>query len=180
MQIAREVGFNRVFRYAIFTAWQFIFDLLLFSPLRILWLKFGGAKIDRNTVIDKIDFINLDRTGLMGLNIGSRCFLGRGTMLDLAGKISLEDWVTVSPRVIILSHLNVGFKNHPLVKLYPPQTGHTQLKAGCFIGANATVLGDVIISEKSLIGAGSVVTKNIPPHSLAVGLPAKVIKTFRL
>jgi acetyltransferase-like isoleucine patch superfamily enzyme len=176
MQIVQEVGFNRVFRYAIFTAWQFIFDLLPFSPLRILWLKFGGAKIGSNTVIDKIDFINLDRTGLVGLNIGSRCFLGRGTMLDLAGKISLEDWVTVSPRVIILSHLNVGFKNHPLVKLYPSQIGHTQVKSGCFIGANTTLLGGVVIGETSLIGAGSVVTQNIPSQSLAVGCPALVKK----
>lgn len=180
MQIAQEVGFNRIFRYVIFTAWQFIFDLLPFSPLRILWLKFGGAKIGRNTVIDKIDFINLDRTGLTGLNIGSRCFLGRGTMLDLAGKISLEDWVTVSPRVIILSHLNVGFSSHPLLKSYPPQVKHTSIETGCFIGANATLLGGITIGKKSLIGAGSVVTKNIAPYSLAVGLPAKVKKTLQL
>lgn len=180
MQIIQEVRLKRVLRYAIFSFWQFIFDLLPFSPLRILWLKFGGAKIGPNTVIDKIDFINLDRTGLSGLTIGDRCFLGRRTILDLAGHIILEDWVTVSPRTTILSHINVGFKNHPLLKAYPPQTGHTQLKTGCFIGANATLLGGITVGEKSLIGAGSVVTKNIAPYSLAVGLPAKVKKTLQL
>lgn len=176
MQIVQEVGFNRVAKYTLFSFWQFIFDLLPFSPLRILWLKFSGAKIGRNTVIDKIDFINLDRTGLSGLVIGERCFMGRGTMLDLAGKITFVDWVTVSPRVVILSHLNVGFNHHPLLKAYPPQTGHTQLKTGCFIGANTTLLGGVTIGENSLIGAGSVVTRNIPAQSLAVGCPAVVKK----
>lgn len=176
MQIVREVGFNRVFRYAIFSFWQFIFDLLPFSPLRILWLKFGGAKIGPNTVIDKIDFINLDRTGLPGLTIGSRCFIGRETMLDLAGKITLADWVTISPRAIILSHLNVGFKHHPLLKLYPPGVSQTRLKTGCFIGTNAVILHGVSIGEKALVGAGSVVTQSVSRQTLVVGSPATVKK----
>lgn len=180
MQIAKEVGFKRIFKYALFTGWQIIFNLLPFSPLRIWWMKLWGANIGANTVIDKIDFINLDRTGLSGLTIGDHCFLGRETILDLAGHIILEDWVTISPRTIILSHINVGFKNHPLLGLYPPQIDRTQIKTGCFIGANATLLGGVTIGEKSLIGAGSVVTKNIAPYSLAVGLPAKVKKTLQL
>ena len=178
MQIAHEVGFKRVIRYALFTIWQFIFDLLPFSPLRIWWMRLWGANISANTVIDKIDFINLDRTGLIGLTIGSRCFLGRDVMLDLAGKITLEDWVTVSPRTIILSHLNVGFRNHPLLKPYPPQVNSTRIKAGCFIGTNSTLLGGISIGEASLIGAGSVVTRNIPAHSLAVGCPALIKKAL--
>ncbi len=176
MQIIQEIGLSRVLKYALFAGWQFIFDALPFSPLRIWWLKLGGAKIGASCVIDKIDFINLDRTGLSGLVIGSRCFLGRGVMLDLAGRISLEDWITISPRTIILSHLNVGFNNHPLLKIYPSQVKHSQIKTGCFIGANSTLLAGVIIGKHSLIGAGSVVTHNIPPHSLAVGCPAVVKK----
>lgn len=180
MQIAKEVGFKRIFKYALFTGWQIIFNLLPFSPLRIWWMKLWGANIGANTVIDKIDFINLDRTGLSGLTIGDRCFLGRGIILDLAGHIILEDWVTVSPRTIILSHINVGFKNHPLLRLYPPQIGHTQIKTGCFIGANATLLSGVIVGEKSLIAAGSIVNQDIPPHSLAAGAPARIRKSLKL
>ena len=178
MSIIQEVGLKRVIRYALFTGWQTIFNLLPFSPLRIWWMRLWGANIGADSVIDKIDFINLDRTGLIGLNIGSRCFLGRGTMLDLAGSITLEDLVTVSPRTIILSHLNVGFSSHPLLKSYPPQVKHTSIETGCFIGANSTLLGGIIIGENSLIGAGSVVTRNIPAQSLAVGCPALVKKTL--
>ena len=46
------------------------------------------------------------------------------------------------------------------------------------IGENCVILPGVTIGRNSLVGAGSVVTKSIPPYSVAVGNPAKVIKTF--
>lgn len=176
MQIAKEVGLNRIFKYGLFTLWQLVFDLLPFSPLRVWWLKIGGTRVGRDTVIDKIDFINLDRSGLTGLNVGSRCFLGRGVLLDLAGEVKLENWVTLSPRAVILSHLNVGFVGHPLLKSYPSRQDTTRIKRGSFVGVGAIVLGGTTIGPQSLIGAGSVVTKNIASQSVAVGSPAKVVK----
>lgn len=176
MQIIQEVGLKRVFKYAVFSFWQAIFDLLPFSPLRIFWLKLAGANIGINTVIDKIDFFNLDRTGLTGLTIGRRCFIGRDALLDLAGKITLEDWVTVSPRVTILSHLTVGFSRHPLLRAYPSQVGSTRLQSGCFIGVNATILHNLTVGSRAVVAAGSVVTTDIPPQALAAGSPAQVKK----
>jgi len=176
MQIAREVGFKRIIKYGLFTCWQAIFDLLPFSPLRIFWLKVGGANVGVNTVIDKIDFFNLDRTGLTGLTVGQRCFIGRDALLDLAGKITLEDWVTVSPRVTILSHLTVGFLHHPLLRVYPSQVGSTRLQSGCFIGVNATILHSLTIGHQAVVAAGSVVTTDIPPKALAAGSPAQIKK----
>lgn len=137
MQIAKEVGLKRLLKYILFTVWQSVFDLLPFSPLRIAWLRLSGAHIGRNCIIDKADFINLDRTGPRGLRIGSHCFIGRSTLLDLAGRITLSDYVTVSPKATILSHINVGFKGHPLLEKYPSKTNHTRIKRGCFIGVNA-------------------------------------------
>lgn len=176
MQIALEVGFKRIAKYILFSFWQFIFDLLPFSPLRIWWLKLWGAHVGSNTVIDKVDFVNLDRTGLSGLTVGQRCFLGRGALLDLAGQITLGDWVIISPRTVILSHVSVGFKTHPLYKKLPPQTGHTRLNTGCFIGANTTIIHGVTVGAKSIIAAGSVVIQNIPPQVLAAGIPAIIKK----
>ena len=72
---------------------------------------------------------------------------------------------------------NVTFANDafPRSKQYPDAFQETILKKGCSIGANATILGGTTIGEYALIGAGSVVTKNVLPHSLVVGNPAKQI-----
>lgn len=50
------------------------------------------------------------------------------------------------------------------------------IKRGCWIGTKVTILSGVTIGEGSIIGAGAVVTKDIPPYSIAAGVPAKVIK----
>jgi len=54
----------------------------------------------------------------------------------------------------------------------------TTIKDGAFIGSNSSLVAPVVIGEGSVTGAGSVVTKNIPDHKLAVGLPARVIKSL--
>jgi len=57
-------------------------------------------------------------------------------------------------------------------------SGNVKLATGVYIGASATVLPGVQVGENSIIGAGAVVTKNIPPHCTAVGVPARVIKHY--
>lgn len=54
------------------------------------------------------------------------------------------------------------------------------IEANCDIGCGVVILGDVTIGKNSVIGANAVVTKSIPPNSVAVGIPAKVIKTLEL
>jgi lipopolysaccharide O-acetyltransferase len=58
------------------------------------------------------------------------------------------------------------------------QTGPITIGEGCWIGQNVIVLPDVNIGDKCVIGANSVVTKDIPSYSIAVGMPAKVIKKY--
>ena len=53
----------------------------------------------------------------------------------------------------------------------PPQIGNN-----VFIGANSVVIGEIIIGDGAIIGAGSVVTKDVPPNAIVIGNPAKVIK----
>lgn len=55
--------------------------------------------------------------------------------------------------------------------------GKIDIKENCFIGDSAIVLSNVTIGRNTIIGAGSVVTKNVPPNSVAAGNPAKVIST---
>ncbi len=83
--------------------------------------------------------------------------------------ISIEDNVFVGP--------NVTFTNDflPRSKQYPKQFLKTKIKEGASIGANSTILGGVTISEYAMIGAGSVLTKNVSKQELWYGNPAKHI-----
>ena len=62
--------------------------------------------------------------------------------------------------------------------------GHTQaqmvtLKKGCWVGANTIILPGVTIGENAVVGAGSIVTKSVPDFTIAVGNPARVIKSIK-
>lgn len=178
-KIIKEVGLKRVFKYLIFGLWDFVFQLLPYSPLRVFWLRLGGAHIGKNSFIDRIHFINLDRLGLSGLTLGQDCYLGPLVVLDLADKISLEAQVSVSAKTIILTHHSVGLSDHPLLKHYPKKVSTTVLESGCVIGVNSTILPGVTVGKNSLIAAGAVVTKSVPKRSMVAGVPAQVKKSLQ-
>lgn len=175
-QIVKEVGIKRIWRYFFWGLWDFIFKHLPYSPLRIVWMKFGGARIGKNSFIDQMTLMNLDRTGLKGLEIGNKVYIGPTSILDLAGTITLEDHVTISARAVILSHHSIGFYDHPLLEKYPKKTYHTRIKMGSVIGIGSIILPGIILNEKCMVAAGSVVTKSVPSMKLVAGVPGVIKK----
>lgn len=109
------------------------------------------------------------------LNVGNDCYFGRELFLDLQDHIHVEDHVTISHRVMILTHTDAG--NSPLREDALP-TSHAPviLRVGAYIGANVTILQGVEIGECSIVAAGAVVTKLVPPHTVVAGVPAKPIR----
>ena len=65
---------------------------------------------------------------------------------------------------------------YPHSKIHPEKFQTILIKNGASVGANATVLGGVVLGENSLIGAGSVVTKDVPSGELWMGVPAKFVR----
>jgi acetyltransferase-like isoleucine patch superfamily enzyme len=112
------------------------------------------------------------------LKIGNRCHIGKDVFLDLSSPITIEDEVTISMRVVVLTHIDVG--KSPLGKdLYPTHKKGVVFGRGCYIGANATILMGVTVGECAVVAAGSVVTKDVPPYTVVAGSPSKVIKELR-
>jgi len=173
-----EIGWRRAARYGFFTLAMIPYRLALVPQLRVPWLRLLGARIGRRTVVHDVRFFNLYRRGLAGLEVGDECFLGDECLLDLAEGIRLERQVTLAERVLVLTHLNVGYRDHPLQERFPAMAAPVVIEQGAFLGANVTVLAGVRIGSRSFVAAGSVVTADVPPGTLVAGVPARTIRAI--
>jgi acetyltransferase-like isoleucine patch superfamily enzyme len=96
-----------------------------------------------------------------------------GNYVTVKSGVQIWDGITIEDNVFIGP--NVTFTNDltPRSKIHSKEYEKTIIKQGASIGANATIVAGIIIGEYAFIGAGSVVTKDIPPYSLWYGNPAK-------
>jgi acetyltransferase-like isoleucine patch superfamily enzyme len=111
-----------------------------------------------------------------GIRIGSHTFVGEATIMRGQGGITIGDHVLFGPRVQVLAVDHVFTDpTRPIMEQGITAVG-IRIENGAWIGAGAIILDGVTIGEGSCIGAGAVVTRSVPPHSLAVGTPARVIR----
>lgn len=150
----------------------------MFPHIRKLFLSTLGAKFGKDTILLDIHFFNWHHKGPSGFKTGKDCFIGDETLIDLYDKVTLEDQVTIAQEVTVLTHINVGYKNHPLQKSFPKTSKPVIFKKGCVIGAGSIILCGVTIGAKSFVAAGSVVSRDVPDYSLVGGVPAKKIRTI--
>ncbi len=120
-----------------------------------------------------------------GYSIGKNSLLGPDCVLWAwhhidADNITIEDDVTIGPRVTLIArtHSILQIETHGKTTTSIP--GKIKIKKGAWIGASAIILPNVTIGECAVVGAGSVVTKDVPPYSVVVGSPAKVIKKLKM
>ena len=99
--------------------------------------------------------------------IGNRVTIKSG--VQIWDGIKIEDDVFIGP--------NATFTNDPFPrsKQYPETFPTTIVRKGASIGANATILPGIIIGQNAMVGAGAVVTKDIPPNAIVVGNPARIV-----
>jgi len=173
-----EIGLGRAARFGFFTLAMLPYRLALVPPLRALWLRLLGARIGRGAILHDVRFFNLYRRGLAGLAVGRDCFLGDECLVDLAEAVVLEDQVTLAERVLVLTHTNVGYRDHPLQRHFPPTAAPVVVEAGSFVGAGAILLPGVRVGRGSFVAAGSVVTADVPPATLVAGVPARAVRTL--
>lgn len=115
---------------------------------------------------------------IRGVKIGNNCHISPYVLLDLLHPelISIEDNVTISSNSMIFAHVNPTanefLKNHGYSRTIKPVT----IKKGAVISVGCIIIAGVTIGENSIVGAGSVVTQDIPDHCVAVGNPARIVK----
>lgn len=175
MKALKTIGVQKALLFVWFQWYGFLIHVSL-PPVRTWLLRLAGARVGKDTVIMDVRFINMHQHGFSPLHIGDNCFIGDEVMLDVRGGITLEDCVTVSNRATIVTHINVGFGDHPLQKIYPMKESRVIVKKGAYVATGALLLQGVSIGKESVVAAGAVVTKSVPDHVLVAGVPAVVKK----
>ena len=131
-----------------------------------------GCSIDDNSKIGA--FVEIQKGAFIGKNckISSHSFICEG--------VHIEDNVFIGHGVMFTNDLFPRATNPD----GSPQSEsdwkviETNVKKGASIGSNATILCGITIGENALVGAGSVVTKDVPPGTIVAGVPAKIIKNI--
>ena len=114
-------------------------------------------------------------TGGLDINVGRNVFINQNcTFYDLGG-IDIADDVMIGPNVSIITS---GHPIEPSSRRDSVIAKPIAIERNVWIAAGATIIGGVTVGENSVIAAGSVVTKDVPPNTFAGGNPAKVIRSI--
>ena len=116
-----------------------------------------------------------------GVKIGRHVFIGPNVSVDLLYPelITLEDYVSIGMNSMIFAHSNPTCSMEIKKYYYPRKVAPVRIKRGAWIPPGTIVLCGVTIGENSIVGAGSVVTRDIEPYTIAVGVPTKEIKKLK-
>ena len=115
---------------------------------------------------------------LRGVKVGKNVFLGGGNILDRARPdlITLGDDISLAGGVYILTHSNPTTPLREILGESGTKIASVNIERGAWIAVNVVILPGVTIGENSIVAAGSVVTKDVPPYTIVGGSPAKVLK----
>ena len=113
-------------------------------------------------------------------NICSHCLIENdvsiGDSVTIKSGVQIWDGITIEDNVFIGPNVTFTNDKSPRSKKYPDAFLKTLIMKGASIGANATILPGVTIGEAAMVGAGSVVTKNVAANTIVTGNPAKETK----
>jgi len=155
--------------------------------------SFQGATIGKHAVIRSGSIIYCDvvigegfSTGHNVLirektTIGDGVSIGSSTIIEgntrIGNGVNIQSMVYIPTHSVVEDHVFIGPNTVLTNDLYPPHGGDNlkgpHIKQGASIGANATILPGVTVGERSLVAAGSVVTRDVPDGQMAIGAPAR-------
>jgi acetyltransferase-like isoleucine patch superfamily enzyme len=152
----------------------------------------AGCIIDQGVIIKKPETISIgdnvwiDKNVIIlggeGIEIGRRVHIAQNCMIQGEGTVKIGNYVGIAANSMIFSATDTIHGGKRIGPMVPPKYRNpvskkpVNIEKDAFIGAGCIVLPGVRIGEGATVGAGSVVTKDIPPWKVAVGCPAKPIK----
>lgn len=163
-------------------------NMKIYSPHKI--------SIGDNVIFDDGVFLDAKGVSNRGIEFGNRIFIGQNTIIQTKnGDICIEDEVNIGPFCYVSStnrlHIGEGTYVGPYCllmsggehdvdspELEPGQSLPLEIGNHCWIAAKVTVFQECHIGNRSVVGTASVVNRPIPPNSVAVGIPARVVKVL--
>jgi acetyltransferase-like isoleucine patch superfamily enzyme len=137
------------------------------------FINLYGCEIGANSKIGA--FVEVQKNARIGDNckISSHTFVCEG--------VTIEDKVFVGHGVVFIndSYPRATIVGGQLQTEADWKVEPTRVMAGASIGSGATILSNVVIGEKAIVGAGSVVTHDVPPNSIVAGNPARILRTIK-
>jgi acetyltransferase-like isoleucine patch superfamily enzyme len=128
-----------------------------------------------------LNSIRVNALRCCGFKIGNKIYIGPSFMLATMNtedtcKLEIRDRVSIGPRVTIVLASDPNWSR--LNKIYKPIRSSVVLKKDCWLGAGCIIMPGITIGECSIVGAGTVVTEDVPPYTIVAGVPAKIIRTI--
>jgi acetyltransferase-like isoleucine patch superfamily enzyme len=112
------------------------------------------------------------------MEIGSNTWIGQGCFFHSAGNIFIGEVVGIGPMVRILTSYHAEDDNSsdlPIMQ-YPLEFQPVRIEDGADVGVGSIIMPGVVVGKNSIVGAGSVVTRDVLPYSVVAGVPAKLIR----
>lgn len=156
-------------------------DFIIEDGVELNCLSTKGIKLGNRVTIGKHAIIRASNIygGAIGegLTMGDNSNIGPLAYIGCSGHIEIGSNVMISPRVSIYAENHDFSDPNKLMKEQGVTKQFVKIEDDCWIASNCIILAGVTIGKGSVIAAGSVVTKDIPPYSIAAGVPATVIKS---
>ncbi|MEE1884741.1 acyltransferase [Pedobacter flavus] len=131
--------------------------------------------IGRNAIVRPVNIYGSEIG--VGLKIGNNSSIGPYSYIGCSGYIEIGNNVIMSPRVSIYAENHLFDDKDTLIMKQGVKREFVKIEDNCWIASNSVILSGVTIGEGSVVAAGSVVTKDVPPGSVVAGVPAKIIKS---
>lgn len=161
----------------VFIRWNSLFDLPLLKKLKkIVYEKtFGGKNL---SILRNVLIASPHRNPKSFIKFGNSIELASFIHLDITGGIIIGDRVVISEGTKIYTHTHVVGPKNIKMKNWELKSSPLEICDDAWIASNCIILSSCNrIGKGAVVGAGSIVTKDIPDYSLAAGAPAKIIKT---
>ena len=125
-----------------------------------------------------LNVVRVSAVRVAGFAVGKQVYIGEDFLVvdDLdrdACSLSIGNRVAIGPRVLIVL---TSYPNHSVLRKQVEVIGNVTIRDDVWIGAGVIILPNVTIGEQAIVGAGAVVTHDVPPYTIVVGNPARIVK----